>query len=168
MYKLSYRLFPDFLVGVGIFLLLLTGFNLSITIYDLVFRNIYEDINIAIGANLGFAFVGLVLITTRSIITVDSENRVIHKRMKLIGVLMSNEKIKVPQGCNELIAKGKIKRGTGYYHSVIPFGYKIKSMDIYLNYKKRLYKIVSTGPQRGKQIAELLNKSLGINYEVIR
>lgn len=166
MYKLSYRLFPDFLIGVGVFLLLLTGFNLSIIIYDLVFRNIYEDINIAIGANLGFAFVGLVLITARSIITVDSENRVIHKRMKLIGFLMSNEKINVPIDCNELIAKGKIKRGKGYYHAVIPFSYKTKTMDIYLRYKKRLYKVISTGPKRGKQIAELLNKSLDINYEM--
>lgn len=107
---------------------------------------------------------GLVFCTFKSIISIDPESKLIFKKSKMFGMLMSNEKVIIPLHCKGVIIKGLVKKGTGYYDLVLPVNYKIKSYDMFFQTEYHIVRIINTDLDRAKKIAEFLKANLNYDY----
>ena len=157
----SYFLFHPLFIVIGCILL-------GISIYQFLFEIDYAALGEApealVGA-IGFAFFGLMLITFRTRFSMDAGARMILKEYRVFGLLVSKEQIRIPTGAKRVLIKESTKTATSYVQSVVRFGYRIKSCDLFFESDHGLVKIMSTDAERAGKIAGLIKDHLGVDYE---
>lgn len=156
----SYNLFPKPLV--------LIGYALIILAFVLFFLNLYsgksESILNDLVSSIAIVFIGLVLVSFRSKIIIDDKSEIVIKESDFLGLTLSNEKIKIPHGCDRIFIKQKNKTGTGYYRSVLPVNYKFKSYDMFFHSDKGVVRLINTDCSRAIKIAEFFKSNLKLDY----
>lgn len=156
----SYNLFPKPLV--------LTGYALIILAFVLFILNLYsgksESIQNDLVSSIAIVFIGLVLVSFRSKIIIDDKPGIVCKESGFLGISFSNEKIKIPHNCDRIFIKQKNKKGTGYYRSVLPVDYSIKSFDMFFHSDSGVVRLLNTDCSRALKIAEFFKSNLKLDY----
>jgi len=160
MKNYSYSLFPKPLI--------LAGYTLFILALVLLLVNFNpdksEDRMADFASSVATTFIGLVLVSFRSKISIDAKSGIVIKESGLLGINMSSEKIKIPGNCDKIFIRQKNKKGTGYYRSVLPVNYKFKSYDMFFHSKSGSVRIINTDCSRAVKIAEFLKSNLKLDY----
>jgi len=157
----SYFLFPPVLVAIGIILL---GISMYQFLFVLDYSALSEASEALVGA-IGFAFFGLMLITFRTRFFIDPGAKLILKEYRVFGLQVSKEQIRIPTRAKRVLIKESTKTASSYVQSVVRFGYRIKSCDLYFESEHGLVKIMSTDGERGLKIAGLIKDHLGLEYK---
>jgi len=155
----SYFLFPPVLVAIGILLL-------GISMYQFVFELNYSmlsDEPESLVAAIGFAFFGLMLCTFRTKFSIDPGSKLILKEYRVFGLLVSKEQIRIPVQAKRVLIKEHIKKATSHVQSVVKFGYRIKSCDMYFESEGKLVRFMNTDDERAQKIAGLIKDHLGLD-----
>jgi hypothetical protein len=158
MKKYSYNMFPIQLIVLGYILILISFIGIYID-FD-------KSLDKSIGYSIGFFFVGLIIVTFRSSIIIDSTSEYILKKSRMLGMILSKERVKIPKNCKGSVLKKKIKQGTGYYKAVIPMSYKVKSCDMFFYSDKGVVRLLNTDLKRATIIADLIKETLGLGYNI--
>mgnify|MGYP006296132243 CR=1 FL=1 len=162
MKKLSSFLFPPPMLIIGAVFIILGIVN----IFSFVTSSRNEEEFKMLAFGIAFCFIGLILLTSRSHLILDFDQKTILKTMRVLGFNMSDEKIKIPEKNSKIIAYLKTKRGKGYVSLVIPFYYNIRSCTLYFSHNRKFKKIITTNLARAKTIGILLQKETGMDFEV--
>lgn len=158
MKKYTYNLFPVQLIVLG-YMLIIIGIVGGIYYFN---SSLDKSFSLAIISIL----IGLVMVTYRTSITIDSLANVIVKNSRMFGFSLSNERVMIPKNCKGLVLKQRIKQGTGYYKTVIPMNYDVKSCDMFFYSDKGVVRLLNTDIHRAKIIADLISETLSISYSV--
>lgn len=160
MKKYSYNLFPKPLV--------FAGYGLIILAFALFFVNLNpgenEDLWADFVSSVAIAFIGLVLVSFRSGISIDAKSGIVIKESGFLGISLSNEKVKIPHNCDKIFIRQKNKTGTGYYRSVLPVNYSLKSFDMFFHSDSGLVRFINTDCSRAIKIAEFFKSNLKLDY----
>jgi hypothetical protein len=160
MKKYSYNLFPKPLILAG-YALIILAFVLLIINLNTVKR---EDHMNDFVSSVAIAFIGLILVSFRSKIIIDDKSGIVIKESGLLGITLSDEKIKIPHNCDKIFIKQKNKTGTGYYRSVLPVSYKFKSFDMFFHSETGIVRIINTDCSRAIKIAEFFKSNIKLDY----
>lgn len=156
----AYKLFPKPLV--------LTGYAIIIMSFILLIVNLNsgksESIMTDLVTSIAIVFIGLVLVSFRSKIIINDKSDTVIKESDFLGITLSNEKIRIPFGCDKVFIKEKNKTGTGYYRSVLPVSYKFKSYDMFFHSDKGIVRLLNTDCSRAIKIAEFFKSNLKLDY----
>jgi hypothetical protein len=164
MRKIRYALFPLALRLIGMAFILIALYN----VYTLTTG--YRDpqyIQKVVGISLGFFLIGFILNTTCSVLKFDTTKMLIRKRMYIFGIKLSDEVVRVPKDCNELIIRQKNKENTGYLGLVVPVNYTLKAGDLFFRRDKNLVRLMNTDPKRAVKIAEIIKEEFHLDYKII-
>jgi hypothetical protein len=160
MKNYSYNLFPKPLVVAGYALIMLAFVLLIVNFNSGKSESHMNDFV----SSVAIVFIGLVLVSFRSKITIDVNSGTVIKESDFLGINMSSEKIKIPGNCDNIFIRQKNKKGTGYYRSVLPVNYKFKSFDIFFHSESGSVRIINTDCARAIKIAEFLKSNLKLDY----
>jgi hypothetical protein len=159
MKEYSYNLFPKPFVVAGYILIslafVLVAFNI-ISGKGEIQSNYFVS-------SVALIFIGLVLISFRSKISIDGSSDIV-KESSMLGMTLSSEKVKIPRDCDKIIIKQKNKSGTGYYRLVLPVGYSFKSFDMFFHSDAGIIRLINTDYKRAIKIAEFLKSNLKLEY----
>jgi hypothetical protein len=162
MKKYSYCLFPPPLLALGALIILLGMYSLYLGIESGPESEPYRRI----GFSLGFVLVGLVFLSFRSTIILGKNSDVVIKESRMLGMRLSQEKVRIPKNCKGILLKQKQKQGMGYYKAVIPMSYNVSSCDMFFYSDNGVVRIINTDLKRAVRIAEFIKTNLGIEYLV--
>jgi hypothetical protein len=161
MKKYSWNLFPQPLVILG---------------YILIFLGLGEMLFVIISGKLkseyftgsaALLIIGAVMISFISSIKVGTGSTFIYKESSVLGLKLSNERIRIPGNCDKILIIEKQKRGTGYYRFVLPLNYSFKSSDMYFHSDNCMVKLINTDHSRALRIAEFIKMNLKIEYSLV-
>ncbi len=164
MRKIRYALFPLALRLLGMAFILIALYNVYTIIRE------YKDpqyVQKAIGTSVGFLLIGFILNTTCSVLKFDTTKMLIRKRMYIFGIKLSDEVVRVPKDCKEVIIRQKNKENTGHFGLVIPVNYVLKTGDLFFNREKGLVRLMNTDPKRAVKIAEIIKEEFHLDYKII-
>ena len=164
MKQYSYYMFPVFIIVIGI---LVIGLSLYALIFTIDYASLDEEPQTLVGA-IGFILIGTFLLTFRGSIVVDKNRIQIIKENKVMGLLLSKERIKIPDNANHILIQEKPKQGRGYFQGAVGFSYRIQSSDLYLTNDRGAVKIICTDHERAIKIAEILKDQLKLDYSIKR
>lgn len=164
MKQYSYYLFPVFFFVLGI---LVIGLSLYALIFSIDYASLDDDNQALVGA-IGFILIGAVLLTFRGRILVDKDQMQIIKENRVLGLVLSKNRIKIPDKVNHILIQEKSKQGKGYFQGAVGFSYGILSSDVYFTNDRGAKKIISTDQKRAIKIAEILKDQLKIEYTIKR
>jgi len=160
MKKYSYNLFPKPLIITGYALII---FSLVLVVGNLVSAKNEGRIEDFISA-VAIAFIGLVLVSFRSGISIDVRSGIVIKESGFLGIPLSSEKIKIPHNCDKIFIRQMNKTGTGYYRSVLPVNYSLKSFDMFFHSDSGVVRFINTDCSRAIKIAEFFKSNLNLDY----
>lgn len=161
MKKYSWNLFPKPLVILGYILIFLGFCEMLFAIISGKFKSEYFT------GSAALLIIGAVMISFISSIKVGTGTTFIYKESSVLGLKLSNEKIRIPGNCDKLLIIEKQKRGTGYYRLVLPVNYTFKSSDIYFHSEKGVVRLINTDKPRALRIAEFIKLNLKIDYSLV-
>jgi len=162
MKQYSYYLFPVFFMVIGI---LVIGLSLYALIFTIDYTSLDEEYQTLVGA-IGFILFGTVLLTLRGCIVVDINRMQVIKETRVMGLLLSKDRIKIPNKVNHILIQEKTKQGKGYFQGAVGFSYRIQSSDLYFANDRGAVKIISTDYERAIKIAEILKDQLKLDYSI--
>jgi len=160
--KYSYKLFPKPLLALGYFLMVFAIVTLFLS-FD---TNLSDDIFKRIGFLLGFMLTGLIIVSFKATISIDTDSQNIFKEYRMIGMKLSKDKVHIPVDCKGLMIKQKLKQGTGYYKAVIEMNYDVKSSDMFFYSDRGFVRLINTDHARALKIAEFIKENLRIEYYI--
>jgi len=160
MKNYSYNLFPKPLILAGYALIILAFVLLILNLNSVKSEDHMNDFV----SSVAIAFIGLVLVSFRSKIIIDDKSGIVIKESGLLGITLSNEKIKIPYNCDKIFIKQKNKTGTGYYRSVLPVIYSFKSYDMFFHSETGIVRIINTDCSRAIKIAEFFKSNMKLDY----
>lgn len=158
----SYALFPVFFIVLGVAAI---GLSVYLLIFSLDYTNLGEEYQSLIG-DLGFILLGGILTTFRGRIKVEEDRRQIVKENRVFGLLLSKDRVKIPEKANHMLIQQKIKQGRGYIQGAVGFAYNLQSSDLYFTTDRGAVKIISTDNTRAVKIAEILKDQLKLDYSI--
>ena len=162
MKNYTYNLFPLALVILGYIFIVLSIYS---AIFTIDYSALEDSASQIVGA-LGFLGIGLLLVSLRTRFSVDEKRLLILKESRVFGGKLSTDKIKIPKEANEILIVPQKKRGKGYINGVIPFGYDLKSYDVYFSLKNSIVPIVKTDRSRAIKIAEFIKSVTQMEYSI--
>ena len=112
MRKIRYALFPLALRLLGMAFILIALYNVYTIIRE------YKDpqyVQKAIGTSIGFLLIGFIVNTTCTVLKFDTTKMLIRKRMYIFGIKLSDEVVRVPKDCKEVIIRQKNQRKYGSF-----------------------------------------------------
>ena len=111
MIHYSYNLFPKLFIVIGYLLIILAN---ALLILDLTLMK-SQNLSGSFAISFTMIFIGLIIISFKSILNIDKKSGFIIKESGLLGMILSREKVKIPHSCTGILNKEKGKTGTGYY-----------------------------------------------------
>jgi hypothetical protein len=147
MKNYSYNLFPKPLILAGYALIILAFVLLIVNLNSVKSEDHMND-----------------FVSFRSKIIIDDKSGIVIKESGLLGITLSNEKIKIPYNCDKIFIKQKNKTGTGYYRSVLPVSYSFKSYDMFFHSETGIVRIINTDCSRAIKIAEFFKSNMKLDY----
>lgn len=117
-----------------------------------------------LASSAAFFFIGLVIITSRTRLTIPATSGYIIRDTFFLGMNFSQEKIVIPGKGTRILICGKTKKGTGYYRLVLPVTYMFRSYDMVFCGEKGMVKIMNTDYARALKVAEFLKENLKMKY----
>jgi len=160
MKNYSYNLFPKPLILAGYALIILAFVLLIVNLNSVKSEDHMNDFV----SSVAIAFIGLILVSFRSKIIIDDKSGIVIKESGLLGITLSNEKIKIPHNCDKIFIKQKNKIGAGYYRSVLPVSYSFKSYDMFFHSETGIVRIINTDCSRAIKIAEFFKSNMKLDY----
>jgi hypothetical protein len=160
MKNYSYNLFPKPLILAGYALIILAFVLLIVNLNSVKSEDRMNDFV----SSVAIAFIGLILVSFRSKIIINDKSGIVIKESGLLGITLSNEKIKIPYNCDKIFIKQKNKTGTGYYRSVLPVSYSFKSYDMFFHSETGIVRIINTDCSRAIKIAEFFKSNMKLDY----
>jgi hypothetical protein len=109
-----------------------------------------------------FFLAGIVLTNLKSEFTVTSDS--IEKKTSILFFSLSNEKVRLPKNCKEVIIKKQVKTGTRYLNLVVKSNYNVTSFDMFFVYDRGVVRIINTDLERAKIFAEMIKMQIHLNY----
>jgi hypothetical protein len=155
----TYNLFPKpfILFGYTLIFLSITYIIISILITKNGDRVIFP-------APIALMIISLIIVSFNSKINIDNDFHLVTKESSLFNMILSREKVSIPPGCNKILIKQKIKKGTGYYKFVLPITYSFKSYDMFLCSESRVVRLINTDYSRSLKIAEFFKYNFNTEY----
>ncbi len=160
MKNYAYNLFPKPLVVAGYAIIVMAIVLLILNLNSVKSESIMADLV----TSIAIVFIGLVLVSFRSKIIINDKSDIVIKESDFLGITLSNEKIRIPFGCDKVFIKEKNKTGTGYYRSVLPVSYTFKSYDMFFHSDKGVVRLLNTDCGRAIKIAEFFKSNLKLDY----